>query len=948
MPINFNCIIKEKIVNLQSVLHIILHNKKMKQTPFIEALAWGTDAGFYRLIPKYVIHPSNEEEVKSIFHFAKLNKQHITFRAAGTSLSGQAISNSILAVVGKKWEKYEVIDNGRYIKLQPGIIGGRVNQILSKYGYKFAPDPASIKSAMVGGIISNNASGMSCGIHANSNKMIQSARIILSDGTILDTSSESSKTDFISTHKYFIDKIIEIRDKINKDKEIYDIIKTKYSIKNVTGLNMLPFIEHEDPFDIITHLLVGGEGTLAFISEVTMQNIPILPYTASALIYFKDANNGCKCVIDLKRLGADAVELFDYKALLSVKDQVDDINELPEDTIALLIKIDSSSKEELSNKCNAALQIINKYSTIKQSEFTTDTNLINKYWAIRSGIFPSVGSMRPIGTTCLIEDIAFPIHHIVEATKDLQLLLTKHHYDDAVIYGHALEGNYHFIINQKFETQDDINRYESLMNDVVTMVIDKYNGSLKAEHGTGRNMAPFVKKEWGEKIYSLMKEVKNLFDPDNILNPGVIFNEDSKCHISNIKPLVKCHPLIDKCIECGFCEVNCVTCGFTLSSRQRIVIQREIARLKATNEDDKKLRDLIKDFNYPGNITCAGDGLCSTSCPVKINTGELIHVIREKEIENNKIAQKIGSYSANNLHTIENTLKLGLSVVSGINNIIGDKAMSSIANQLHSISKKIPLWTPSMPKSAYKVETKQKSDLKVVYFPSCINQTMGASKNKYEEKSLQTVTINLLEKAGYEVIFPKNMNNLCCGTIWESKGMPDIAAQKTHELAEALYEATNQGEYPVLCDQSPCLYRMRNNISSLKLYEPVEFILTFLQDKLLFNPIDEVITIHATCSTIKMGLKDELIKLAKLCSNNVVVTEEIGCCAFAGDKGFTHPEINKWALRKLRPQIEKYQITSGYSNSRTCEIGLTTNGGVPFMNIIYLVDRVTTKRKIND
>ena len=916
----------------------------MKQASYLEALAWGTDAGFYRLIPKYVIHPDDENDIKTIFHFAKLNKQTVTFRAAGTSLSGQAISNSILAVVGKKWEKYEVIDDGKYIRLQPGIVGGRVNEILSKYGYKFAPDPASVKSAMVGGIISNNASGMSCGIHANSHKMIQSAKIIFTDGTILDTGSDISKAEFGNTHKSFIDKIIEIRDIINRDSDTYEILKKKYSIKNVTGLNMLPFIEYQDPFDIITHLLVGSEGTLAFISEVVMKNLHIQPYTASALIYFKDVDNGCNCVIDLKKIGADAVELFDYKALLSVKNQVDEIDKLPKETIALLIKINSDSKDELEDRCKEAIDIINKYDTIQQSQFTTDKELINKYWSIRSGIFPSVGSMRPIGTTCLIEDVAFPIQHLVEATKDLQTILSTHHYEDAVIYGHALEGNYHFIINQKFDTQEEISRYEALMDDVVSMVIDKYNGSLKAEHGTGRNMAPFVKKEWGEKIYSLMKEVKHLFDPDNILNPGVIFNEDPKCHISNLKPLVKCHPLVDKCIECGFCEVNCVTCGFSLSSRQRIVIQREISRLQTTHEDDYKLNTLISEFKYLGNVTCAGDGLCSTSCPVKINTGELIHVIRERELKNNKLAQKIGSYSANNLHTIESTMKAGLSLVSGINNIIGDKVMNTIAKGMHSTIKKIPLWTPSMPKSTYQKQPTIKSNLKVVYFPSCINQTMGASKNEYETQPLQVVTINLLEKAGYEVIFPKNMNNLCCGTIWESKGMPEIATQKTQELADALFEASNGGEYPILCDQSPCLYRMRNNIKTLKLYEPVEFILTFITDKLNFTPIDEIITIHATCSTIKMGLKEEMIKLAKLCSNNVVVTEEIGCCAFAGDKGFTHPEVNKWALRKLRPQIEKHHITSGYSNSRTCEIGLTTNSGIPFMNIIYLVDRVTTKK----
>jgi D-lactate dehydrogenase len=505
------------------------------------------------------------------------------------------------------------------------------------------------------------------------------------------------------------------------------------------------------------------------------------------------------------------------------------------------------------------------------------------------------------------------------------------------------------------------------MDDVATMVVDHYDGSLKAEHGTGRNMAPYVEREWGADAFRLMKEVKQLFDPNNIFNPGVIFNDDPKCHISNLKPLPQCHPLIDRCIECGFCEVNCVTCGFSLSSRQRIVVQREITRLQQTHEDDDRLNRLIKEFRYLGNVTCAGDGLCSTSCPIKINTGELIHVIREREIEQSRMAQSIGKFAANHLGAIESTLGVGLRLVSAAHWLLGDKLMSSIARGLHyGTGQLIPLWTPAMPRATRRPKLKSTtksntvhegekdvqnsslliphSSLKVVYFPSCINQTMGVAKHDPDQTPLMQKTVQLLEKAGFEVIFPENMNNLCCGTIWESKGMPELADQKSAELERALLKASDNGKYPVLCDQSPCLYRMRHTIKGVDMYEPVEFILKFVADRLHFTPINDTITVHTTCSTTKMGLKSDLIRLAEMCSTSVVVPQEVGCCGFAGDKGFTHPEVNAWALRKLRPQIEKHGITAGYSNSRTCEIGLTTNSGVPFQNIIYLVDKVTSPK----
>ena len=912
----------------------------------INSLAWGTDAGFYRLLPKSVIHPDSEADIINLIKKAHNEHRHITWRAAGTSLSGQAISDDILAVVGKKWEKYTILDNGQRIVLQPGIIGQRVNELLAPYRRKFGPDPASIKSAMVGGIISNNASGMSCGIHANSDKMLQSVRIILSDGTLLDTGDSQSRDAFRQSHPDFIARIEALRDQTRANQALTNRIRSKYSIKNVTGLNILPFIEYDDPFDIITHLIVGSEGTLAFLAEATMTTLPILPYSASALIYFTDTRNACGAVIKLKQNPVSAVELFDYKALCSVKDSVEGFDQLPASTMALLIKVEAESEIELNEQISIVNQTVAQFSTLRPHAFTSDHAAVTQYWAIRSGIFPSVGSMRPIGTTCLIEDVAFPIHHLVGATEELQQLLERHHYDDAVIYGHALEGNYHFIINQRFDSQEEINRYEALMDDVATMVVDHYDGSLKAEHGTGRNMAPYVEREWGADAFLLMKEVKKLFDPNNIFNPGVIFNDDPKCHISNLKPLPQCHPLIDRCIECGFCEVNCVTCGFSLSSRQRIVVQREITRLQQTHEDDARLNQLIKEFKYLGNITCAGDGLCSTSCPIKINTGELIHVIREREINQSRMAQSIGKFAANNLDAIETTLGIGLHLVSAAHWLLGDKLMSSIAKGLHyGTGQAIPLWTPAMPRATRRPKTKKNSSLlKVVYFPSCINQTMGVAKHDPDQTPLIQKTVQLLEKAGYEVIFPENMKNLCCGTIWESKGMPELADQKSAELEKALLKASDNGKYPVLCDQSPCLYRMRHTIKGVDMYEPVEFILKFVADLLKFTPISDTITVHTTCSTTKMGLKSDLIRLAEMCSTSVVVPQEVGCCGFAGDKGFTHPEVNEWALRKLRPQIEKHSITAGYSNSRTCEIGLTTNSGVPFQNIIYLVDKVTTKK----
>lgn len=930
-------------------------------TDELHRLAWGTDAGFYRLIPLIVVNSIDDDEVFEMIYLADRYNIPVTFRAAGTSLSGQSISDSVLIIAGKGWDHYELSPDHEQIYLEPGIIGQRVNEILAPYGRKFAPDPASIKSAMVGGIVMNNASGMNCGTHANSDKMLLSVRIILPDGYYLNTASQESRENFEEDHPDFLRRICELRDQVRSNKELSARIRYKYSIKNVTGLNILPFLVYDDPFDIIAHLMVGSEGTLAFLSGVTMKTEYDYPHKASAMLYFSDIKEACRAVVAMKKLVntdgewiVKGAELLDWKSLASVNDPTG------EGLTAVLTETKARTQEELNHNITVIEDTLKAFKTYIPVHFTDRPEEYSKYWAIRSGIFPSVGGTRPPGTTCLIEDVAFHIEDLPEATAELQQLIARHGYDDACIYGHALEGNYHFIINQSFSNEVEIKRYEALMNDIKELVVDKYDGSLKAEHGTGRNMAPFVKQEWGEEAFAIMKAVKQLFDPKGLFNPGVIFNDDPQCHIKHFKPL---SPLaigegsevtrqIDRCIECGFCEVNCLSCGFTLSSRQRIVIQREISRLKKSGENPQLLETLSKLYRYPGNQTCAGDGLCATSCPMGINTGDLTHLLRQAELPSNSTGYKAGKFAANHFAGIKNALRPVLSLANTTHSLLGTSRMTSITRKMHNVWG-LPQWTPAMPMS-YKIHKKDNNkapDAKnkvVVYFPSCINQTMGLAKNSPVEQPLVNKMLSLLQKAGYEVIFPPKMEKLCCGTIWESKGMLDIADSKSAELEAALWEASEQGRYPVLCDQSPCLHRMRATIQKMKLYEPAEFIYTFLRDKLEFTPTDRPVAVHITCSMRKMGLSNTLISLAGLCSTQVLVPEEVGCCGFAGDKGFTRPELNTYALRKLRPQLEKAGISIGYSNSRTCEIGLATNTGIPYVSIAYLVDQCTRPRETKE
>lgn len=925
-------------------------DKSRVYTDELRRLAWGTDAGFYRLVPQVVVRSKSEEEVSSILKTASTHNVPVTFRAAGTSLSGQSVSDSVLVVAAKHWEGMSTDDNGQTVTLQPGVVGSKVNDFLRPFGRKFGPDPASIKSCMVGGIVMNNASGMSCGTWANSDRMLLSGRIIFADGTVLDTADKGSREAFMSSHPEIISSIEDLRDEVLADKELTERIRHKYSIKNVTGLNLLPLITFEDPFDIIMHLLVGSEGTLAFLSQVKMNTLKVAPLQANAMVYFKDMAEAARAVITMRPLGVSAAEMLDKRSLASVN-----AGEI-EGLTAVLTMVEAETQHELADKVKAVTDVLKGFDTYDDVAFTTDPEEYGRYWEIRSGIFPTVGGMRRPGTTCLIEDVAFHVEDLAEAVTDLSELLDRHGYDDSCIYGHALEGNFHFIINQSFDSEAEIQRYKDMINDVGELVVKKYDGSLKAEHGTGRNMAPYVEYEWGEKAFNVMKRIKAIFDPQNILNPGVIFNDDPECCFKNFKalPLLKpaegapeesaaAYSKINKCIECGFCEVNCVSCGFTMSSRTRIVLQREIERLRQTGENPQLLAKLQKQYSYPGEQTCAGDGLCSMSCPMGINVGDLTHEIRRQN--HGKTAERVGEMVADNFHGVKTALRGVLQIADFGHTVLGGKVMGAVAKGLHSVG--LPLWTASMPKAynaAKKATPTTDSPDKVVYFPSCLNQTMGIDKASKGMNPLAEEMVELMQKAGYQVIFPKDMDSLCCGTIWESKGLPEIAVKKTRQLEEALWEASEYGKWPVVCDQSPCLHRMKQHIAKVQLYESAEFIWKFLRDRLTFTQTDTPVALHLTCSTKLMKIDRIVYDLACLCSSAVLVPEGVGCCGFAGDKGMTHPELNAYALRKLRSQIVEKGIEVGYSNSRTCEIGLQTNSGIPYRSIVYLVNNCTSSR----
>lgn len=934
-----------------SSLRNLIPEKRIYTDP-TRTLAYGTDASFYRLVPKIVVKVMDRNEISLVMRQADALGIPLCFRAAGTSLCGQAITDSVLVVLAGGWGKHAVLDGGSKIKLEPGIIGSEANAYLRNYGKKIGPDPASINCAMIGGIAANNASGMCCGTSDNSYKTLDSMTLIFRDGTVLDTGDAASRNAFLVSNAPLVAEVERIRDEIMADAALVERIRHKFKIKNTTGYGINAFVDHHDPIDIIAHLMIGSEGTLAFIADITYRTVVEEAHKASALIIFPDIETTCRAVMRLYRPLVSAAEMIDRIGMRSVEDKAGIppyIKTLDDKACALLVEVRGDSKDELQGKIEKVGEVLADINTVRPIEFTAVKAEYEAYWNIRKGVFPAVGNIRKIGTTVIIEDVAYPLERLAEATLELRIIMDEFGYCDGIIYGHALDGNLHFVFTQDFNDPCEVDRYRRFMERIVKSVVEEFDGALKAEHGTGRNMAPFVEVEWGKQAYDFMVRIKKLFDPQNILNPDVIICDDPEIFVKNFKAMTPADEIIDKCIECGFCEPMCPSRYLTATPRQRITTQREIARLKKTGEDPQRLRSLEEGYEYFGNETCATDGLCATVCPVSINTGDHIKGYRGKRLTPG--AHKVAKWITGNFSTVTKVARVAMGGAGLAQSILGNRVMGVLAGAARNIGgHKVPQWNPWMPGAG---ETPDGThlpkgsdpDRRVVYFPSCVSRMMGCSKGDKDHRPLNRVLLSILDKAGYTVILPPNLEDLCCGMPFESQGFAAEADGMSAQLEQVLLQVTENGAIPVLSDTSPCICRMKRVMDKrLKLYEPVEFIHDLLLDKLEFQRVPDTIAVHVTCSSIKMGIGEKFRKVAEACAERVVLPENVKCCGFAGDKGFEVPELNEVALAGLKEALPP-DTAEGYSNSRTCEIGLSNTSGLSYQSIAYLVDRCSRAKK---
>jgi len=926
------------------------------QSRAIDLIKYASDASPYRMFPKAVVQAHDATDVAKVFRFGRERAIPVTLRSAGTSLNGQSQSDGILVDVRRHFTGVSVEEDGAAARVRPGTALGHVNRVLLPYSRRLGPDPASTDFATVGGVIANNSGGMRCGTTQDSYSTVRSLKLVLPSGTMVDTAEPGAEERFAQAEPELVNGLAVIRDEIRADAELAQRIRRKFQIKNTMGYRLCAFLDGDTPLEIFGRLVVGSEGTLAFIAEAVFETVPLLPHTTTTWVHFADIDKTVEPVPDLVAAGATAVEMMVAPALIaasySIPGTPEHWRELPPESAALLIEYRSDDPAELDAMEARAEEVLASREVIRGPEFTRDEEQTEIYWKTREGLHGIVGRMRPQGTVLIVEDVCVPPERIAESAVDIQGLLGKHGFLPGVA-GHTSAGNLHFMLTPNFAEEADRERYEAFMNDLVELITGKYDGSLKAEHGTGINMSPYVEREWGTKATELMWRIKRLADPDGVLGPGVILNRDPDAHLQNLKSIPPIEEVADTCVECGFCEPVCPSRLLTTTPRQRIVLRREMARQP---QGSALQRVLMEQYEYDGIETCAADGSCALSCPVGIDTGKMIKDFRSREHDDK--AQRSGLKAAKRWASLERAARGTLRAGTGISRLMGDGPLSAVTKAQRRVvsAELMPEWGPGMPRAASpRLPDTTREGAAAVYVPSCVNRIIGPSRQvngAAPRLGVIEAIVAVSARAALPVWIPPDVPGHCCAVPWGSKGYRDGHAWMANKMVASLWRWTGEGELPAVIDASSCTHGIvselgtaldEENAHRLEKLEVLDAT-DWARDRLLPNlQVTKAgpVAVHPTCSGRHLGMDRRLRKLAVELSVGVFVPPSAACCGFAGDRGLLHPELTASATQEEAAEVRGRDFDAHLSTNRTCEIGMERATGRPYVHVVQLLEELT-------
>ena len=905
-----------------------------------DRLASAHDASHYQLTPQAVVTPSSARQVADVLAASRRRGVPVTFRSGGTSLSGQAGSSGVLLDTRRHFRSIEVLEGGALVRSGPGATVRAVNTRLARYKRKLGPDPASEIACTIGGVIANNSSGMACGITGNTYRTLASAVLVLPSGTIVDTSAADADEQLHRAEPALAQGLLRLRDRVRADPASLDTIRALYSIKNTMGYGLNSFLDHDSAIDLLAHLVIGSEGTLAFVAEAVFRTVPVHSSVATGLLVFPDLAAATSSLPALVAAGFATIELLDATSLRVAQRDPEATADLLAlrvvDQAALLVEYQEDSGESLAVRLAQAVEVLATLPLAGEAVLSTDPVRRAQLWHIRKGLYTLVAGARPSGTTALLEDIAVPVEKLYGTCTELIRLFDRHGYEDSVIFGHAKDGNIHLMLNERFDDPVSLRRYEAFTEEMVALVLSQ-GGTLKAEHGTGRIMAPFVRRQYGDELYDVMLGVKALVDPDGLLNPGVLLNEDPDSHIRDLKTTPTVEEEVDRCVECGYCEPVCPSKDITTTPRERIVLRREIARAKEAG-DTVLLRTLEKEYEYDAVETCAVDGMCQTACPVLINTGDLTRRLRAESAD--ALSQGGWKALAKNWDAVSRGGGIALSVAKKVPSVL--PALATAAARAVISHDVMPQYSSELPGGGRRRPVLTADEPVAVYFSSCTTTMFGSEGGGGVGESF----VRLCERAGVAISTPDDLPSLCCGTPWKSKGLTQGYAVMKDRVAASLLRATRGGALPVVCDASSCTEGLHVLLESagelgIRVVDAVAFVDETVLPRLPEASKVSSLALHPTCSSKRLGIDGALSRVAAAAADDVLIPEDWGCCAFAGDRGMLHPELTASATGPEAEEVRRADAAVHASVNRTCELGMTRATGEPYRHVLQVLDDVT-------
>jgi FAD/FMN-containing dehydrogenase/Fe-S oxidoreductase len=891
---------------------------------------YATDASAYREIPLAVAVPKSIKDIRTLISFAHQQKTSLIPRTAGTSLAGQVVGKGIVVDVSKYFTQIiELNTSENWVRVQPGVIRDELNMFLQPHGLFFGPETSTANRAMIGGMVGNNSCGSNSVVYRSTREHLLEVKALLSDGSEAEFKTTSidqfhDKCEGSTLEAGIYKKIRQLLSNYENQAEIRNQFPKKSVERRNTGyavdvlLDTAPFTAGEPDFNFCK-LIAGSEGTLAFITEIKLNVVPLPPKETGLLcVHFDSIDEALRANLIALPYKPGASELIDHYILECTKENKEQLKNrffVQGDPGAILvIEFARSNRDDI-------IAVAKKVEADMRAQglgyhfpllFGDDTK---KIWSLRKaglGLLSNLpGDDKAVP---VIEDTAVDVHDLPSYIRDFNEILKKHHLY-SVHYAHAGSGEIHLrpIINLK--TREGNRLFRVIAEEIATLV-KKYNGSLSGEHGDGRLRGEFIKQMVGEKNYQLLQEIKRTWDPENIFNPNKIVDTPPRDTMLRYTPgqqtpvfntLFRFHNQdvlqhAEQCNGSGDCRKTALSGGTMCpsfmatrnekdSTRARANILREfLTRSDKLNRFDHKEIYEVMDLC----LSCKG---CKSECPSNVDVAKLKAEFLQHYYDANGVP-----FRSTLIANFSRSARLAALMPGVYNFMMTNKGISNTIKKWSgfAVNRSMPVLHSTTLKNWYKKRGSQQiNDNKFNTNPKKIYLFCDEFTN-YNDTRIGIASIQLLEKLGYEVVIPEHIES---GRAWLSKGLIRKAKEIAHKnialLQPLIHEST-----PLIGIEPSAILTFRdeyidladdNKVAAAKQLSAN----VFLIDEFIAAEIDKgnitaeqftrekrKIVLHGHCQQKALSSVAASVKLLSLPQNYSVETIPSGCCGMAGSFGY--------------------------------------------------------------